>query len=101
MVVAAKYGVMEDILTHEKSGSDAEEPSTGHAGTQTPEQGGQRWRRRRGAGESPGNAGLLEVNVQAWQHERASSISDPRCTRGEGWDVDTRMSHRVDEPQMP
>ncbi|CAK0784705.1 hypothetical protein CVIRNUC_007909 [Coccomyxa viridis] len=48
VVVSARYGVLEDILKQEKSGSSAEEPNTGHASTQAPGQGGQRWRRHRG-----------------------------------------------------
>ena len=53
MVVSARYGVLDDMLKQEKSGSSAEEPGTGHASGQAPEQGGQRWRRHRGAGETP------------------------------------------------
>ena len=57
VVVSARYGVLEDILKLEKSGSNAEEPSTGQASAQAPEQaperGGQGWWRHRGAGETP------------------------------------------------
>ena len=53
VVVSARFGVLEDILKQEKSGSSAEEPSTGHDSAQAPKQGGRRWRRRRGAGETP------------------------------------------------
>ena len=64
VVVSARYGVLEDILKQEKSGSSAEEPNTGHASTQAPGQGGQRWRRHRGVGEIPRCSALPHPSSQ-------------------------------------